>query len=185
MADCPAFARAPEAVGPEGDGVVPVRVPVEVALAAIEVECRQELAQVEHEAGVEPDWIARLATLGGEDVGSALRLSNAESAAMTALHHTLQDAIRIEANAYRHGADAARRAALLSASASGTGLPDNLSERIAHGASARLPVSASDFIASGMTPGPALGDALARAETLWIDSLFSLDKPALLAEALS
>lgn len=49
---------------------------------------------------------------------------------------------------------------------------------------APLPVSGKDFIAKGLKPGPDIGTALARAETLWIDSAFSLSRERLIEGAL-
>lgn len=45
-----------------------------------------------------------------------------------------------------------------------------------------LPIGGRDLIARGMAPGPALGLALARAETLWLDADFAPDREALLAD---
>jgi poly(A) polymerase len=42
-----------------------------------------------------------------------------------------------------------------------------------------LPIRAADFIARGMTPGPALGEALRAAEQAWIAADFPLDQAAL------
>ena len=41
----------------------------------------------------------------------------------------------------------------------------------------------ADLIAAGAQPGPQLGELLSRLEADWIDSGFSLDRPALLARA--
>lgn len=46
-----------------------------------------------------------------------------------------------------------------------------------------FPVSGADLKAQGFAHGPALGAELERLQTLWIDSDFALDKPALLASA--
>jgi poly(A) polymerase len=45
----------------------------------------------------------------------------------------------------------------------------------------RFPISGRDLIASGMPPGPAIGQALEWLERLWIDSSFALGREALLA----
>lgn len=44
-----------------------------------------------------------------------------------------------------------------------------------------FPVTGDDLIGAGLEPGPKLGAALGRLEDLWIDSGFTLSKPALLA----
>jgi poly(A) polymerase len=43
----------------------------------------------------------------------------------------------------------------------------------------KLPFKAGDFLARGLSPGPALGAALARAENAWIDAGFPLDPATL------
>ena len=78
---------------------------------------------------------------------------------------------------------AARAALLIRAAATATAPPPFEAE-LARGAGARLPLAAAELIAAGMAPGPALGQALARAEAAWIDSDFTLDKHALLAQVL-
>lgn len=45
-----------------------------------------------------------------------------------------------------------------------------------------LPLAGADLQAAGLKPGPALGQALRRLEQAWIDSDFTLDREALLAE---
>lgn len=46
----------------------------------------------------------------------------------------------------------------------------------------RFPVTGGDLLASGMAPGPAVGQALDRLERQWIDSGFVLGREALLAQ---
>lgn len=45
-----------------------------------------------------------------------------------------------------------------------------------------FPIAGRDILAAGMKPGPEVGAALARLETAWIDSAFSLSKDELLAQ---
>lgn len=45
-----------------------------------------------------------------------------------------------------------------------------------------LPVRGADLLAAGLMPGPALGRRLAEIEQRWIESDFSLDREALLAQ---
>ena len=47
---------------------------------------------------------------------------------------------------------------------------------------APLPVGGQDLMARGFAAGPELGAALARLETLWVESGFTLDREALLAQ---
>jgi hypothetical protein len=39
----------------------------------------------------------------------------------------------------------------------------------------KFPLKAADFLSRGLTPGPAIGAALAHAEDAWIDAGFPLD----------
>lgn len=135
------------------------------------------LLHVEAAAGRRPDWLLRLFALGAEDAAGALRLSRSEAGALAALRAAL-DEPRPWAAAYRHGKAAAARAEMVRAAATGTA-PRSGTE-IAEGAAAVLPVAASDLIAAGIQPGPALGRALRAAEARWIDSRFTLDRDALL-----
>jgi poly(A) polymerase len=48
-----------------------------------------------------------------------------------------------------------------------------------------LPISGADLMAAGLSPGPAIGQRLARAESAWIDADFALARDALLAIALA
>ena len=143
------------------------------------------LVHAEAEAGAAPDWQARLAALGGEDPGTRLRLSRAEEAAQARIRAALAEDAPPAALAFRHGAQAARAAALIRAAATGAAPPARLEDEIARGAAAAFPLAAADLMAAGMRPGPALGAALARAEAAWIASDFVLGKEALLAQALS
>ncbi len=58
--------------------------------------------------------------------------------------------------------------------------PD-IADRIRAGSGARFPLAASDLMPD--VAGSALGEALARAETAWIDSGFALDRDALIGIA--
>jgi poly(A) polymerase len=44
-----------------------------------------------------------------------------------------------------------------------------------------LPLTGKDLLAAGSSPGPALGDALRRAEDWWIASDFKADNEALIS----
>ena len=139
------------------------------------------LVHVEGVAHVAPDWRRRLAVLGGAPCWSeTLRLSRTDARAVAAIRAALADALPPAAGAWRHGADAARDAALVTAAATGAQLPDSLAEELNRGATAVLPVSARDL----SLHGPALGAALRRAEAAWIASDLRLDKASVLAAAL-
>ena len=137
------------------------------------------LVDAEERAGLEPDWLVRLAALGGEDLPANLKLSRAERSALKRVMSALDEA-RPAVAAYRHGAEAAERAALIRASGTGA---DPAADRpaIAAGAAARFPLAAADLLELGLPAGPGLGAALKAAEERWIGSGFRLDKTALLA----
>jgi poly(A) polymerase len=44
-----------------------------------------------------------------------------------------------------------------------------------------FPLRGADIVARGVPPGPAVGEAMARAEAAWIASDFTLDRDELLA----
>lgn len=141
------------------------------------------LLRAEGAAGVQPDWLLRLAALDGAEPVAALRLSRAEAAALAGIRRALADDLPIAQQAYRHGEDATRRAALLRGAASGS-IPPELEAEIARGAASRFPLQAADLIAGGMAPGPELGQTLSQAETKWLASDFTLEKCALLGHVL-
>ena len=121
----------------------------------------------------------------GRLLGWAGASAVAPTLAMTALDRLL----------YRHGegplADRIRLA-LASARARGETDPAALTEAAGHSRHlARVltwqrpvfPVAGADLIAKGIEPGPEMGATLSALEERWIDSNFTLDKQALLAEA--
>ncbi len=138
------------------------------------------LVAVERAAGVAPAWPRRVGAMGGWAV--AWRLSNAETRRLAALRAALEAGEPPAVAAHRHGADAARDAALIRAAEGAAPAPD-LEAEIARGAAARFPLSARDLIAAGAEPGPALGATLARLKEDWIASDFRADRATLLARA--
>lgn len=152
------------------------------------------LVALEREWQAKPDAIRRLAALAvrvSDDAArlrERLRLSNAEArrlAALSASVPDLPDAKAVRAFLYRNGVDAALDLALLAAAHGRCGM-----EAVAAMAAAwtppRLPFAAADLMALGLTPGRALGAALARAEARWIAADFPTDPDSvatLLAEA--
>ena len=124
-----------------------------------------------------PDWLRRLAAMGGEDAADRLRLSRAEAqrlATLTALTGATEGLAEI---AWREGADTAWDVALLRAAAIGA-LPPDAAGSIATGTSATFPVTAADLMPA--LEGPALGTRLKELERRWIASGFALDRDALL-----
>ncbi len=140
------------------------------------------LVAMEARAAPLPDWKRRLMVMGVEpqEAAERLRLAKAELRALLAIRAALETDAPVAQTAYRHGAEAARDAALLRAAAAGTPPPRNLSKEIARGATATFPVGADDLMARGMQPGPALGKRLAKLEEEWLASDFRATRGALL-----
>ncbi|MEM8624795.1 MAG: CCA tRNA nucleotidyltransferase [Pseudomonadota bacterium] len=150
------------------------------------------LVHLEAECAVGADWRTRLsAILPADDPDSAaeaLRLSRVERRHLAAIHsarRALSEGTTAGAIAYRHGAEVTWAAILIEASLTGwqdrPPTPSDAARAIQRGAAAKLPITAKDIERIGIAPGPALGHALAAAETAFIESGFTLDKAALLS----
>ena len=137
------------------------------------------LIHVEEVAGLTPDWLRRLAALGGEDVAEALRLSKAEARQLDVLRAGLEDVMPAPELGYRLGADTAVDVLALRAAAFERELEPAQMEQARQGATQRFPVSASDLMPE--FNGPALGKKLSELEIRWIRSGFALGRDALLA----
>ena len=149
---------------------------------------------IEQALGIAADAPRRLAALtvavteDARRVASRLRLSNAEAKALDSMgHRWWRFAARDGANArrllYRLGAAAYHDRVLLGWARSGgdvnsarwrelAGLPQRWSPP-------RFPLRAADFIARGLTEGPALGHVLTLAEDAWLAADFPLEDAAL------
>ncbi|KFI33316.1 poly(A) polymerase [Haematobacter missouriensis] len=133
------------------------------------------LAPLVHlEGALPPDWLRRLAVLGGETEG--LRLTREEARRLRLLREAegLPGAI-----GYHHGAAAARDIGLVRSASVGTPLPEGWLEEAARGEVADFPVRAVDL---APLTGPALGQRLAELRDRWIASGFTLDRRDLLAD---
>lgn len=128
------------------------------------------------EAGLPPNWLTRLAVLGGAAPGPLLRLSRAEVKALADLK-TAQGLSPAGA-AYRYGADIAAQSVLALAAVLGQAPAAGWEAAVAQGAAAVFPIRAADLAAR--FEGPALGQALRDREAAWIASGFALDRDALL-----
>lgn len=140
------------------------------------------LVEVEHDhgTGALPHWPRRLALLGADDAATALRLSRDE----TRTQQQIAQALTLSAPvaAYRLGRSAAAQSVLIRA-ARGTPPGFGWCHDLARGAQAQFPLTAQDLMPT--LSGPALGDALRRAEHAFIDSDFRLTPEALRDIALS
>jgi tRNA nucleotidyltransferase/poly(A) polymerase len=154
------------------------------------------LVAVEAVAGIAPAPVRRLAALAvrlGEDaarLAADLRLSRAEEAVLEACARFspgfVGDHGRRAARRIRHAAGEHYENVCLVAWARSRAEPHEPS----WDAALRVPETAplppfplrgADIVARGVPPGPAVGEAMARAEAAWIASDFTLDRDELLA----
>ncbi|MFZ5750566.1 MAG: CCA tRNA nucleotidyltransferase [Pseudomonadota bacterium] len=138
------------------------------------------LAPLVHlESGLDPDWLRRLAALGGQDVAERLRLSRSEARDLIALRNALAEAMGPAEAGYRLGPSRGRDAVLIGAALTGHALPGGWAEAVAQGAQVRFPVRAADLPAD--LRGAEIGARLDALERRWIASGFRLSREQLLA----
>ena len=130
------------------------------------------------ELDADPDWLRRLAALGGEDPTEHLRLSRAESRDLAALRTAIASTDSPRVLGWRLGAARGADAVLLRASLLEQPIPPTAMPDIAQGATARFPVTAADL---PHLSGPALGAELKRLQTAWLASDLRLTRSQLLA----
>jgi len=142
------------------------------------------LVHVEQAAGLHPEPIRRLAALGGQDVGEALRLSNTQAKRLITQAKRLMllsDQMALETPptelGYRLGRDAGNDVLALRAALMGREIPNERLEQVAFGSAQTFPLTANELMPD--FAGPALGQALRQAEHEWIASGFSMTKHAL------
>lgn len=141
-----------------------------------------ELALLVHlESGlkIKPDFIRRLALLGGENQVDLLRLSRNDARRLRLYRRQTGELTSIDALAYHHGANCAVDIALLRAALLGGQIADDLVNSAGFAAKQKFPISAAD-ITTGET-GPALGARLRHLEMEWVGSGFVMNKAELLA----
>ncbi len=134
----------------------------------------------------EADAVRRLAALLPRNTRAAvaladrLKLSNRERDRLIALARPITRPIAARVERYRRGPEGFRDAVLM-AGADGAEWRSALSA-VQGWKVPDLPVRGADLLAAGLMPGPALGRRLAEIEQRWIESDFSLDREALLAQ---
>jgi poly(A) polymerase len=126
-----------------------------------------------------PNWLRRLAALGGTNLAEALRLSAAEAKRLNNLNEGVEGTKSASELAYRLGSDTAQDIVLLRSAKLETPLPPAWHEAIETGARARFPVKAADLMPD--LSGPELGVKLAELESRWIASGFELSREQLLS----
>jgi poly(A) polymerase len=132
------------------------------------------------ETGIDPDPVRRLACLGGTDPTAMLRLSKTDSKALAILRDGMASATTPGALGYRYGTDRAQDIVLLRAAQFETPPKTSDLDAARSGAGARFPVTSADLMPR--FTGPALGAELARLESRWINSGFTLTRAALLTD---
>lgn len=137
------------------------------------------LVHLEGTQGRAPDPVLRLAALGGEDPGPALRLPKKDAARITRLRDEATGTRGPAELGWRHGEEEAQAILLLREALLEMPLPPDAMARARFGAAQTFPLSAKDL--QPRFQGRALGEALRRAEALWIASDFTLDAGGLLA----
>jgi poly(A) polymerase/tRNA nucleotidyltransferase (CCA-adding enzyme) len=136
------------------------------------------MAHLEQHLIIAPDWLGRLAALGGQDVADRFRLSRNDARQLDLLREIGFVGPPLAEIAFRHGALTAQQVLLLR-SAMAEDTPDaELLNVITNASQAAFPIKAADLMPA--FTGPALGARLAFLEGEWIASGFSLTKAQLL-----
>ena len=139
------------------------------------------LVHLEQQTGTPPDPIRRLAVLGGENVKTLLRLSNAEAKQLAQLREGIGSSQNPAALGYYLGADMARDVILLRAVLMETPLDETAFEQAETGAAAQFPIKAADLMPAYQ--GAALGEKLKDLERKWVASGFAIGKEQLLGKS--
>ena len=131
------------------------------------------------EAGMPIRWQRRLAVIGGENPGEALRLSRAEMARVAALRAAAGGLLSPAALGWTLGPEGGEDAVLARAALMESPLPPDWQADVARGAAARFPVVAADLMPA--LSGAALGKRLKELQILWLRSDLRLTRAQLLA----
>jgi len=131
------------------------------------------------EGGADPDWLRRLAALGGAELEDRLRLSRAESRNLAAMRDAAGGMESAAALGWRLGPKRGADAQLLRAALMEQPLPTGWLAASARGAAAHFPVTAADLMPD--LQGEALGRRLREIEVRWLASDLTLSRTDLLA----
>ena len=129
------------------------------------------------EQGRTPDWLRRLAVLGGDRVADGLRLSRAEARDLDALRLAVGSTDTPAALGWRLGESRGFDAVFVRAATMEQPVPPTALQEVARGAATPFPVRAGDL--PGLT-GRALGARLKELESRWLHSDLRLGKSQLL-----
>ncbi|MDA8766904.1 CCA tRNA nucleotidyltransferase [Planktomarina temperata] len=125
-----------------------------------------------------PDALRRVACLGGEAVQERLRLSNVQARQVEALRYHGQNTTKALAHGYALGAAQGWSSWLLRAAWMENRVTETEQEAVRRGAQSVCPVSAADLMPKHQ--GPALGEALKRAQDIWIARDMQITKDEIL-----
>ncbi len=148
-------------------------------LAGADDRALAPLIDTEGRIDASPNPLRRLAALGGTDMGDTLRLSRAQSARLGQLRKAATGTAGAGELGYRLKYDVAIDALMLRCALLEQPWDNAVLALAGVGANARFPVRARDLMPA--LTGPELGARLAKLETRWIASGFTLTKPELLS----
>lgn len=149
------------------------------ALPGADARALPILVHAEADLGVAPDHCRRLAVLGGERPGDALRLSRADARRVALLRDAVGAPMGPGELGYREGYATARDVLLLRMALLEMPLAQADLEAAEAADGQILPVTPADLMALGLK-GPALGDRLREIEARWIASGFTLARADLM-----
>ena len=132
------------------------------------------------EQDISPDWIRRLAVLGGEGQQELLRMSKKDAAILSKILSVIENGGSLTKTAYYEGAQITRNAHLVLSALTEQHTAPNIEELILIGVTARgkFPIRAMDL---PDLKGQEIGIRLKQLETQWIDSGFKMTKQELLS----
>ena len=136
------------------------------------------LIHLENQAEVPPESIRRLASLGGEDVSAALRLSKKEARQLADTRNAA--GLSAAEAGYRFGADIGRDGQLIRMASMSAPFESRVFTQVLDASKQVFPVKAGDLMPK--VDGKALGDALDQLERAWIASGFKLGKAELISK---
>ncbi|MCK0102831.1 CCA tRNA nucleotidyltransferase [Pseudohalocynthiibacter sp. F2068] len=152
---------------------------IQCVLPGSDAKALSVLVHVEQETKTAPDPIRRLAALGGNGQGAALRLSRDEARKLDLLVKNVGQGSAAAVLGYKLGEKAAFDVCLLNFALLETVLPPKVRLEIQRGAKAVFPIKAADLMPDLI--GETLGAHLNHLESEWIASDFKLTKKALLS----
>lgn len=149
------------------------------ALPGADARALPILIHAEGDLGVVPDHCRRLAAIGGENLGEALRLSKSDARRVVLLRDSVGAMIGAGELGYREGFEIARDVLLLRMALLELPLAQADLDAAQAADGLQLPVRPADLLQIGLQ-GPALGDRLREIEARWIASGFTLTRAKLL-----